>query len=270
MAMNPGPRVSTAQVCHRHWSESQAIAMSGHGGANPLARAGSWVADHAAALGEPVSIGLLCETAVDRLDVSGATLTVDPGSGWPETRYATDALGAGLAELQLTVGEGPCVDAERGGGPVLVTDLDAPGTQLRWPLFTPLAVDAGARALFAFPLCVGAIRAGVLALHRAQAGSLEPAKLTDALALAGLALRLLLDEQADRRAGSADRADGLPLHDPQVHQATGMISGQLGVGMEEAFARLRARAFAGQRPLAELAADVVARRLRFEPTEDTT
>ena len=244
--------------------------MTGNGGADRPARARSWAADRAASLGVPVSIGLLCETAVNRLDVSGATLTIEPGSGWPETRHATDALGATLAELQLTVGEGPCADAKRSGGPVLVPDLDAPGTQSCWPLFTPLAVDVGARALFAFPLCVGAIRAGVLALHRLQAGSLEPARLSDALSFAALALRLLLDEQADPRAGSADPADGLPLHDPQVHQATGMVSGQLDVGMEDAFARLRARAFADQRPLAELAADMVARRLRFEPTEETT
>jgi AmiR/NasT family two-component response regulator len=46
-----------------------------------------------------------------------------------------------------------------------------------------------------------------------------------------------------------------------------MISAQLDVGIEDAFARLRARAFANQRPLAELAAEVVARRLRFDPTD---
>lgn len=44
-----------------------------------------------------------------------------------------------------------------------------------------------------------------------------------------------------------------------------MISVQLGVGIAEAFSRLRARAFAEERPLSELAADVVARRQRFDP-----
>jgi AmiR/NasT family two-component response regulator len=44
-----------------------------------------------------------------------------------------------------------------------------------------------------------------------------------------------------------------------------MISVQLGVGIAEAFSRLRARAFAQGRPLSELAADVVARRRRFDP-----
>jgi hypothetical protein len=43
-----------------------------------------------------------------------------------------------------------------------------------------------------------------------------------------------------------------------------MISVQLGVSLAEALVRLRARAWGGGRPLAEVAADVVARRLRFD------
>ena len=236
-------------------------------GANRLTQARAWVAERAATLGLPASVGPLCETAVSKLRVSGATLTMDTAPGWPETRYATDMLGERLAELQVTVGEGPGVDARREGGPVLVADLDAPASQRRWPVFAPLAIEAGAGALFTLPLCVGAIRVGVLALHRVEAGRLEPATLTDSLAFAALARGLLLDEQAGlRTAGSGPAAFDLPLHRPQVHQATGMISAQLGVGMEDAFARLRARAFAAQRPLAELAADVVAHRVRFDPT----
>jgi hypothetical protein len=79
-----------------------------------------------------------------------------------------------------------------------------------------------------------------------------------------MSLGLLLDEQAGLH-GADDLADSLPLHGPQLHQATGMISAQPDVAMDDAFARLRARAFADQRPLAELAADVVYRRLRFDP-----
>ncbi|MGB0094384.1 MAG: ANTAR domain-containing protein [Solirubrobacteraceae bacterium] len=50
----------------------------------------------------------------------------------------------------------------------------------------------------------------------------------------------------------------------EVHQATGMISVQLGVSMDEAFVRLRAHAFAAGRSLKAVAGDVVARRLRLE------
>lgn len=234
------------------------------GGANRLAQVRAWVTERAANLGLPVSVPLLCETAVVRLGVSGAALTMEAFPGWPETRHSTDVLSERLAELQVTVGEGPGVDARREGGPVLVADLDAASSQRRWPLFAPLAVEAGAGALFTLPLCVGAIRVGTLALHRVEAGWLEPPTLADSLAFATLALGLLLDEQAGLSAmGGGPAASGLPLHSPQVHQATGIVSAQLGVGMEDAFARLRARAFADQRPLAELAADVVAHRVRF-------
>ena len=237
------------------------------GGTSRLAQVRAWVTEQADGSGSPVSARLLCETAVLRLGVSGAVLTTVASPGWPETRHCTDLLGERLAELQVTVGEGPSADARWVGGPVLVADLDTPASQRRWPLFAPLAVEAGAGALFALPLCLGAIRVGILALHRVQAGGLEQARLTYSLAFAELALRLLLDEQAglsSERDGSIDL--GPALRNPQVHQATGMISAQLDIGMEDAFARLRARAFAVRRPLSELAADVVAHRVRFGPT----
>ncbi len=246
------------------------MVVTGYGGDGRLAQVRVWVAERAVSLGVPVSVQLLCQTAEVRLAVSGAALTMDT-SGSPELRYSTDVLGVRLAELQVIIGEGPCVDARQAGGPVLVGDLGTPASQHRWPLFAPSAVEAGAGALFALPLGVGTIRVGVLALHRVLAGQLPPALLTDSLAFAELALRLLLDEQAGLPVTDGDPAvEGLPLHSPQIHQATGMISAQLDVEMNEAFARLRARAFADHRPLAELAADVVARRLRFDPTEEAS
>jgi hypothetical protein len=125
--------------------------------------------------------------------------------------------------------------------------------------------------MFALPMAVGAIRLGVLVLHRTRPGPLTPAALPDSLAFADLAMRLLLDEQAGLPMTIDGAVDGeLPLHAPQVHQATGMISVQLAVSMDDAFVRLRAIAFAVQRPLAELAADVVARRVRFHSNGDVS
>jgi ANTAR domain-containing protein len=235
--------------------------MTSADGIGPGQRVRAWVAERAANTGRPVSISVLCETAMLRLGISGVTLTIELPAGWPETRHATDGLGARLAELQLTVGEGPCLDVWPEGGPILVPTLDEAAIQHRWPMFTPLAVEAGAGALFALPMAIGTIRVGVLALHRVRAGHLTAASVAESLAFAELALQLQLDQQAGPR---TTEAAGLQLHAPQVHQATGMISAQLNVSLKEAFSRLRARAFADQRPLAELAADVVARRLRFD------
>ncbi len=49
-----------------------------------------------------------------------------------------------------------------------------------------------------------------------------------------------------------------------VHQAGGMVSSQLEVSVVQALVRLRAYAFSHQRLLADVATDVVARRLRFD------
>ncbi len=50
-----------------------------------------------------------------------------------------------------------------------------------------------------------------------------------------------------------------------MHQATGMVSVQASVDLNEALLMLRARAFADARPALEVAQDVTARRLRFNP-----
>lgn len=52
-----------------------------------------------------------------------------------------------------------------------------------------------------------------------------------------------------------------------VHQAAGMLSAQLEVGLAQALVRLRAHSFAAQRPITEVAKEVVARRLRLSDAE---
>ena len=54
-----------------------------------------------------------------------------------------------------------------------------------------------------------------------------------------------------------------------VHQASGMVSAQLGVAVDHAMVRLRAFAFASEQPLVEVARSVVNRTLRFDPANET-
>ncbi|GAB3718942.1 hypothetical protein GCM10027598_31150 [Amycolatopsis oliviviridis] len=54
-------------------------------------------------------------------------------------------------------------------------------------------------------------------------------------------------------------------HRAQVHQATGMVSVQLDIGLPDALVRLRARAYASDRRLDEVAQDMVLGRLTFRP-----
>lgn len=64
------------------------------------------------------------------------------------------------------------MSAFRDAAPVLVSDLDASDASVRWPVFTREARATGVRALFAFPLQVGASGIGLLDCHRAEPGPL--------------------------------------------------------------------------------------------------
>jgi hypothetical protein len=224
---------------------------------------------HADALGVPISLRVLCETAAARLPVTAVAIVIRGGFVVSEPLCVTDSLSRRLEELQLTIGEGPTLDVLAGRSAILVEDLDAPGYQVRWPLFAPQAVDIGARAMFVLPLRIGVIRGGVLALYVDRSGRLPDHALAEAWVFGELALELLFDEQ-----DGIGRQDGRLITSrnfetrPEIHQATGMISVQLGISVGEAFIRLRARAFAEDRSLSELAIDVVARRIRFDD-EDT-
>lgn len=222
------------------------------------------VAAYAEGRGVPVAVDVVCATAVARLPVTGAAVSVQSALTVSEVVCATSPLSRDLEDLQLTLGEGPSLEVLGGSRALLLRDLESADPQRRWPIFAGQAVEAGARAFFALPMRIGAVRVGVLALTAQRPGPLSAEELAEAGVFAELALELLLDVHAGitRRNGELP-VDGLTGR-PELHQATGMISVQLGVGMTEAMVRLRARAFADGRPLHELAADVVTRRLRFE------
>lgn len=213
--------------------------------------------------GQPVTIDHVCAAVIVAARVDGAAVTVVVAPGLRETLCASDPIVSEVEELALTLGEGPVVEA-LDSGPVLVADLAVPDCGTRWPMYTPAAMRAGVRAVFALPLQIGAIRLGVMALYRAKPAGLDREQLADALLLADTVRAMLLD--ADRRPPSRGNGSGpehAGLQHPEVHQATGMLIVQLGVSAAVALVRLRAYAYSHDRRLRDVAADVVARRLRF-------
>jgi GAF domain len=210
----------------------------------------------------------LCAATVSALPVDGAGLALMTPAGHAGLLVASDTRAAAMEDLQHSLGEGPCLDASSTGRPVLQPDLTTTGTS-RWPGFTSAAAEAGIAAVFAFPLQVGAIRLGVLDVYRASPGSLDTLELAEALDYAAAATTILLELQHGAPTGQlhpllADAAD----EHREIHQATGMISVQAAVGLTEALLLLRARAYATERPLIDVANDVLDRHLVFQPEPD--
>ncbi len=216
----------------------------------------------------------VCAAAVAGVAVAGAWLTVTVAAQAAHVMQVTDPVSEHLAEIQLTLGEGPSLDVVASGGPVLASDLGTQEMARRWPVFAPAACRAGAGAVFVFPLLIGTIRMGVLGLYRDRRGSLSQSQLGDALTFAETATLLLLDSAHTEASGSATHAslggqpDVLALHRAEIDQATGMLTEQLGTGMADAFLRLRAYAYAQDRRMADVASDIVARRLRLQTDPD--
>jgi hypothetical protein len=232
------------------------------------------VAAHAAAHNRRVSVADVCAVAVRSAQVNGAWVAAASGRGPDFPMFVTDQVCEQLVELQLVLGEGPCHDLLARAAPVLAADLDEARFSRRWPAFTPGARRLGVGAVFAFPLTIGAIRAGVMGMYRSSPSPLAGSQFGDALLLADVATVLLLDSLSNGANDRVQPADGmvldgqsldLALHRAEIDQATGMLTVQLGVTAAEAFARLRAYAYAQDRRLADVAGDIVARRLRLHP-----
>jgi GAF domain-containing protein len=212
----------------------------------------------------------ICELCAELLGITGAGISMVTVAGHRGVVCATDDVSARIEELQFSLGEGPCMDATRSGGPVLVPDLqehDELATE-RWPAFLAGAVEAGVSAVFAFPLRIGAISVGALDLYRDRPGELRRPQLAAALIAADTAAVALLHLDQEGVAGFSDDDDLRSAYRLEVHQATGMVRAQLDIPIEEAFVRLRARAFATGRPLADLAKSVVERRIRFSQEDE--
>ena len=201
----------------------------------------------------------LATACVDHAGVDGCGVSIRDISANPVMVHATNAVAAAIEDLQLTLGEGPCVEVARSGAAVMAADLadqaeGMPGNG--WPVFRTEVTSLGVGAVFAFPMLVGPVALGVVDLYRTTPGAMSNAQLTSTLATVDSMGRHLLEVDDD----GSQRNSSLSL---VVHQAAGVVMVQLDSSIEEALVRLRASAYAAGRPVADIAADVVRGDIRF-------
>lgn len=218
-------------------------------------RAWEWVAEYADTRGAPLTLSVICAACAERSGMGSAWVTgADPAT---EPAVATDPVAEDLADLQVLLGEGPTADAGKDGRAVAATDLATVASRQSWPMFAQAAVTAGVRC-WSFPSAWARRESDCSVSIRGCCGCSRSRGEPRSTRSPGPALGLPLDQ----RGWLADT--GSP-HRAEIHQATGIVSVQLGLDVAESLVCLRAHAFAQARPLSEVAREVVTRRLRFSP-----
>ena len=206
----------------------------------------------------------LCEVCAEVTGMTGAGIMLMSGDVPRGSVCTTNEVSALIEQLQYTLGEGPCVDAYHQDRPVLEPDLADPAR----PAGSPSPARPSRRAC------------GPCSASRSR---WEPSASAPSTCTATGRGRSPTTSTPTRwswptsppRPSSCCRPNAPPGKlaaeleagaDFQyvVHQASGMVAAQLDVSVGQALIRLRAYAFGNDRPLAEVAEDVVARRLRFD------
>jgi transcriptional regulator with GAF, ATPase, and Fis domain len=169
--------------------------------------------------------------------------------------------------IEVQSDDGPCLDVWRVGDPVRSDRLA--DDRERWPRFAPAALEIGFRSVYAIPLRLRNVRIGALNLfgHHEQALSIEDQVLAQAMAdvaTIGILHERFLREQHDL----ADQLQAALTSRITIEQAKGVIAEQRGVDVDDAFTVLRAFARRHGRRLADVAGDVVHRRLSLDPADN--
>jgi hypothetical protein len=211
----------------------------------------------------------LCSIAADVIELDGAGITL-LSTGPHYTPYcASDDVARLLLDTEVQLGAGPGVDACRMNVACDEEDLLAPRNG-HWLVYAPAAVALGARAVFGFPVGIGAVRIGALILYRERAGPLDDYQESDAYLMASVVGRAILATWAG--ASRAELTSELALalsFDFSVHQAAGMVAVQGEMSLGDAMVALRAHAFGTGASMTALAESVVRRETEFEAATGT-
>jgi hypothetical protein len=211
--------------------------------------------------------GALSVVAAQITNMSGAGIALTSAEALIVPMSASDSVARQLLDIEVTLHEGPCVDSLNSASAVASDDLSRAGG-VHWPGYAPEAQLAGAQAVFAFPLVIGAIRFGALNLYREHPGPLEADQSIDAYLMASVVGRAILAMQAGAGDGelSSEFEDQSTLNFV-VHQAAGMVSVQAKVPLRDALVALRAHAFAISESITSLSNRVVGRDIFFNDAD---
>jgi transcriptional regulator with GAF, ATPase, and Fis domain len=174
-------------------------------------------------------------------DVSAAGLLLADHRGQLRMMAASDERSEMLELFQVQADEGPCHDCYQQGEAVVDADLGEAAD--RWPRFAQRAVQAGYRAVHAFPLRLRQEVIGALNLFSTEAGQMSVADTRMVQAVADIATIGLLQERAIHRGATKTEQLQTALQSRIViEQAKGALAQIHSINLDQAFEMVRSYA----------------------------
>lgn len=201
-----------------------------------------------------------CEAGQLLLDADGAAITVNYDHPDRHTLSSTSDLARMIEDAQDVVGEGPGFDARCSGSVVSQEFGLSTMTSTPWPLFEGSVASLNfTGTILAVPIVTGDRSLGVLVVHRLATSLTFDLVAAEFLVHAlGAALVELLTPQVMEEELTDEWSSRAV-----VHQATGMMTVQLGIGADDALVVLRAHTYAEGSSLVEMARQVVQHQIVF-------
>ena len=200
----------------------------------------------------------LTERCVELLEVDAAGLLL-ADSGGVLRLVAASTQQAKVVELfQIQHDEGPSVDCYRTGQVVSIGDIRSDSATARWPQFATAAAEVGFVGVHVIPMRLRDQIIGTLNLFRRVPDGLNPAVAVAGRALVDVATIGILQERAIHQQEVIAGQLQVALNSRVIiEQAKGILAERLRTTPDEAFLILRRYARDHNRPLTELAGDVI-------------
>lgn len=211
----------------------------------------------------------ICAACAAAVPFDGMGVSVMVSDVGRETLFMSDATVRALDAVQYSLGEGPSMEVFETGRPALLPDVGERSVQARWPTLAGEPAWRAVSGVYCFPLRLGAAKVGVATMYRQVTTSLTVSEFGFTLKAVDLITLGLLDAR-DGTAGATLLSGWVATGSgsrPQVHQATGILMGRLGLPVIDAFARLRALAYAREGSLEQVAEDIVEGRIQVGPDQ---
>jgi GAF domain-containing protein len=203
----------------------------------------------------------LCDRTVDVLSATGAGVSVVDETEVLRFVTATDERILSIEEIQESSQTGPCVTAYQTRQPVPVSDINA---HPEWPAYRVRAEELQLRSVVGFPLVNDGHGLGALNVYNADPRDWTEDDLDVLGVLADMATAFLVRVSAMLEARQlADQLQRALDSRVVIEQAKGMLAGEHGISLDDAFTRLRNQSRRTNVKLTEICQAVVHMGLRI-------